>query len=450
MSFVNIFDIYSDNLINEIDQINNFIMLNNIGKQSTLCDFWLLDTNQKTFSLLEKYIYDIAMFQFKNLNIEFDPTKHFIEFWWRNDVSLNNFHIDCDVNERAYSGIYKLPLLSNVVYFNETLYPTILTTTDLEQYKYKDFENNKSLYISLPKKGKIISFNSAYFHGVSNIFNLYSSENRSTLMINLWDCKPKDEDYYNSENKLNNLLKSESLLQISKNDPPAEIRIDRLFFYENFMEDLLYNKKYDILLPFGAKLIELYGNNIKHNKSTFLFYLDENKKEVIDNCINLKSNNLKYIQRMTLHKIYNDDICKWIINETNKVNPSFNKVEFDSIQNIFSFVLISVKNILQKICDKYCLNNIKQQINISELYLVKNTNHLDMFKNINYTNSLLSFIILLNDLNEFKGGDIIFDDEITHILEPGDVFIFDGKTKHIFSQVTSGKQYILFCNLNLN
>jgi hypothetical protein len=452
-----IFNIYSDDLINEIDKIDNFIKSNNLGKKSNHCDFWLLDTTQTTFSLLEKYIYDIAMFQFKNLNIEFDSNKYYIEFWWRNDASLNNFHIDCDENERALTGIYKLPLLSNVVYFNETLYPTILTNVDLDHYKYKDFENNTTLCISLPKKGKLVSFNSSYYHGVSNIFKSYDNNNRSTLMINLWEHRPKNEMFYSSKNILHNTQnsfnfysKTESLLQISKNDSPTKIKMDAIFFYHDFMEDLLYNKKYDILLPCGDKLIELYGNDIKYNNSTFEFYIDKYKKEEINLNLktdNLKSNNLKYKQRMTLYKTYNNDICKWIINEATKSNLYFNKIELEDIQNIFSYVLISVKTIMQKICDKYCLNNIKNQINISELCLIKNT---DMFPKIDYKDSLLSFIILLNNTDEFKGGDITFDDEITHTLELGDVFIFDGKTKHSFSQVTTGQQYVLFCNLNLN
>lgn len=449
------FDIYSDNLINEIEQIHNFIMLNNLGKRANHCDFWLLDTSQSTFSLLEKYIYDIAMFQFQKLNIEFNPDKYYIEFWWRNDVNLNNFHIDCDENERLLSGIYKLPLLSNVVYFNETLYPTVLTNIDLDQYKYKDFENTHTLCVSLPKKGKLVSFNSSYYHGVVNIFRSYNNDNRSTLMINLWDYRPTNEEFYNSKNVLNIYSKSESLLQISKNDPPTKISMDNLFFNDNFMEDLLYNQKYDILLPCGDKLIELYGNDIKHNNSTFEFFLDQNKDKAEDTKINLKSDilnsdNLKYMQRMTLHKIYNDDICKWIINEANKVHGSFSKIEFEGIHNIFSFVLISVKNIIQKICDKYCLKNIEHQINISELGLIKNTKNIDVFSKIDYKGSLLSFIILLNSTNEFKGGDIMFNDKITHILEPGDVFVFDGKPNHTFSQITSGEQYVLFCNLNLN
>ena len=447
LNTLDVFNISSEDLINEIEQLDKFIEANNWGNHNNLCDLWLLDTTQTTFSLLEKYVYDIAMFQFQNLNIEFDPEKYYIEFWWRNDLSLNNFHIDCDENERSLSGIYKLPLLSNIVYFNETLHPTILTNVNLDQYKYKDFENNKTLYFSLPKKGKLISFNSSCYHAITNIFRTPDNNNRSNLMINLWNHKPKNELFYNSKNNLNSYSKTESLLQISKNDPPTKIKMDATFFYDDFMEDLLYNGKYEILLPCGDKLIELYGNDIKYNNSTFEFYVENEKKE---DCLKSdipKLNNSKFMQRMTLHKIYNDDICKWIINEANKRKSSFNKIEFEEIQNIFTFVLISVKNILEKICVKYCLNNIKNKINISELCLIKTT---DIFPKIDYNDSLLSFIILLNNPDEFKGGHITFDDEITHILEPGDVFIFDGKTKHSFSQITSGDQYVLFCNLNLN
>ena len=139
LNTLDVFNISSEDLINEIEQLDKFIEANNWGNHNNLCDLWLLDTTQTTFSLLEKYVYDIAMFQFQNLNIEFDPEKYYIEFWWRNDLSLNNFHIDCDENERSLSGIYKLPLLSNIVYFNETLHPTILTNVNLDQYKYKDF-----------------------------------------------------------------------------------------------------------------------------------------------------------------------------------------------------------------------------------------------------------------------------------------------------------------------
>jgi hypothetical protein len=279
MSSLNTFDVFnisSEDLINEIDQLDKFIEAYNWGNRNKMCDLWLLDTTQTTFSLLEKYVYDIAMFQFKNLNIEFDSDKYYIEFWWRNDLNLNNYHIDCDENERSLSGIYKLPLLSNVIYFNETLHPTILTNVDLDQYKYKDFENNKSLCFSLPKKGKLVSFNSSYYHAITNIFRSYCNDIRSTLMINLWNYKPKNEIFYNSKNILNSYSKSESLLQISKNDPPTKIKMDTTFFYDDFMEDLLYNGKYEILLPCGDKLIELYGNDITYNNSTFEFYVDKN------------------------------------------------------------------------------------------------------------------------------------------------------------------------------
>jgi hypothetical protein len=85
--------------------------------------------------------------------------------------------------------------------------------------------------------------------------------------------------FYNSKNILNNYSKTESLLQISKNDPPTKIKMDATFFYDDFMEDLLYNGKYDILLPFGDKLIELYGNDIKYNNSTFEFYVEKTLKQ---------------------------------------------------------------------------------------------------------------------------------------------------------------------------
>ena len=56
----------------------------------------LLDYKKYKYSLLEKYVYDISMFHFNRLNIEYNSDTHYIEFWCKNTIELNNFHFDCD------------------------------------------------------------------------------------------------------------------------------------------------------------------------------------------------------------------------------------------------------------------------------------------------------------------------------------------------------------------
>ena len=111
-----------------IDYINN----NGDFKTSTN----ILNTNQTVFTLVEKIIYELAMFHFKRLNIEYDPNRYFIEYWWKSYTfstdkvfksnQLHSFHSDKD--EYAYRATKKLihPFLATVTYLNDSLFPTLI------------------------------------------------------------------------------------------------------------------------------------------------------------------------------------------------------------------------------------------------------------------------------------------------------------------------------------
>ena len=151
---------------------------------------YLLNTTKKELNLLEKYVYDIAMFHFKRLNIEYNSDANYIEFWFKNKVTLKSYHFDCDEYERKTNNKYIYPLLSNVIYLNDSIYPTIITNIDLEKYKYKEFNNEKNITIIFPKKNKHISFDGTNRHGVSAIFEENKKDDpRYILAINLWNKK---------------------------------------------------------------------------------------------------------------------------------------------------------------------------------------------------------------------------------------------------------------------
>ena len=54
----------------------------------------ILNKNKDTFSLLEKYVYDLIKFYCKVNNIDFDNL--IIEFWCKSKIKNTNLHVDCD------------------------------------------------------------------------------------------------------------------------------------------------------------------------------------------------------------------------------------------------------------------------------------------------------------------------------------------------------------------
>ena len=115
---------------------------------------FLLNTSKIKLDLIEKVVYEFAMFHFEKLNINFDPNEHFIEFWFKNSIfknkadssmNINTFHYDCDENEKKKNNKQFKPLLSCVNYFNDNEFPLLLTEIDLEEYKFKKFENKNNI-----------------------------------------------------------------------------------------------------------------------------------------------------------------------------------------------------------------------------------------------------------------------------------------------------------------
>jgi hypothetical protein len=193
-----------------------------------------LNTNQNELSLIEKYIYDIAMFHFNRLNITFDPNTHYIEFWIRNDA-ITHFHLDKDEYNYEENDILITPLLSCITYLNDNTekkseqninpfywYPTIITNvTDDDVYNYHNnpnfHKNDCSICYSFPQKMKHICFNGGkYYHTSFNVFNDDNEINdRFILAVNLWNTKCASVRYFN-KNDITDKLKLFNSVQIKK------------------------------------------------------------------------------------------------------------------------------------------------------------------------------------------------------------------------------------------
>ena len=215
-----------------IDYINN----NGDFKTSTN----ILNTNQTVFTLVEKIIYELAMFHFKRLNIEYDPNRYFIEYWWKSYTfstdkvfksnQLHSFHSDKD--EYAYRATKKLihPFLATVTYLNDSLFPTLITSTP---EKLRDDNTqiilDKGLLLSFPKEMKHICFSSENLHGVYDVFKDRQTDHisyRTALMFNLWDnhnpSKPTLSQCDNDNNNGNNNDNNDSNNNVSINTQICE------------------------------------------------------------------------------------------------------------------------------------------------------------------------------------------------------------------------------------
>jgi len=378
---------------NEIKELDNFIYENNYNKNKEYyTNVFLLDTTKEYFTLIEKYVYLIAMYQFQQLNINYDSSIHHIEFWWRNDV-YRDFHIDCDEEYRSDTGNYKTPILSNVFYLCDSSYATILTNVDFEKYKYKDFEKN-SISVSFPKIGKLVSFDSKYFHGVLNMSHIKSTENRSVLMINLWNERPLRINTYIPE-KNGIYKKSNNISTIKSCSSPCVIYHN--IKYDVF-EGLLYSKKYE--------LIHEYGNiiyNMNTPSSTFHFL-----HKSLEPSLNVTSLDKKRIlpililSPITIEHVFTKNTCEWINIEMRDDLT----IDISTYPSLFRFILLHIQNsIFPRIKEAY---SVSKNINITKISIYNERDQ-----------SVVEGNIVIISLNKKS----ILHNEIKYVLNEGDVIV---------------------------
>lgn len=178
---------------------------------------YMLDTSKEKFTLIEKIVYDLAMFHFTRLNIEYDPEIHHIEYWTKRELiksyhyDIHNFHVDKDESLLQTESKYKFPILSTVTYLNDSTHPTVIS--NIKTSGYKTFCPTR-LLLSFPKTLKHICFKGNNYHGVHKVLEQTSDriEVRKTLMFNIWenhkplkvyrlikDCKDIPNNFYYSK-----------------------------------------------------------------------------------------------------------------------------------------------------------------------------------------------------------------------------------------------------------
>jgi hypothetical protein len=431
----------------------------------------LLNTNQDNFNLLEKYVYDISMFHFNRLNIEYNSDMHYIEFWCKTNVQLNNFHFDCDENERNMENNFIYPLLSNIIYLNDSIYPTVITDINLEKYKYKEFQNEKNIMIVFPKKNKHITFDGSKRHGVSSIFeedNINGS--RYIIAINLWDRKPTNVKYYQKQQIEKTYDNNMQLVNITPCKQVENVIFTKDLLNNDFFENLFYKNKNMCSVFSDLLKTRFYENNeyifkIEEKKDEeFKIKKDEKFKidyENIKTIDNISSNN-RFLQRFILNNIYSQDTCEWLINEselyarenggwtTNRHNKyPTTDIPVENIKPIFNYVLKTIHSIMSKIYKSYCIpENIT--INVVDLFIVKYEKDSQNKLETHTDGSFITFSIMLSSSKDYEGGGTEFNDGIQMFLEQGDVLVHSGHVKHSGLEVTKGQRYILVGFTSIN
>jgi hypothetical protein len=331
----------------------------------------LLNVENTTFDVIEKVVYEIAMFHFQRLNINFNPNENFVEFWFKRHIANNNektpyninqFHYDCDEVEKIKKNNHIHPVLSCTAYFNDNDFPLLLSEIKLEEYKFKKFENKNSLKLIFPKKNTHFSFDGSNYHGVVDVFNKLNNSNekfvRYMLAINLWNKRPTNIPYYkaivhlqlqnqnnNNENRVKRTFSkeeqittiTESKFQIKELELDTETNV--LDF--NFYEQMLYTPRKFVVPNEISQLVknemeknEYYGFKITYKgpqKPLSLTEKSTNFTKLIKDVtvINSVENNTntteftsldflynRFIQRFNYNKIFSKNVCEWIIFES--------------------------------------------------------------------------------------------------------------------------------------
>ena len=177
--------------IKQYPPVINSISLDNLVREVKMFDplpgnCWI-GLHDEPENALEKYILDSYDMYFKDMF----PNVTGFEWWFHYIKKCDRmiaFHSDHDeMVRRENEGEMKYPLLSTVTYLNNHNSPTIVwdTSTGKTQKEYRNIPPTEVVF-SIPEEGRMLTFNPRYIHGV-----LPQSEDRITLMYNIWDYRPK-------------------------------------------------------------------------------------------------------------------------------------------------------------------------------------------------------------------------------------------------------------------
>jgi len=390
----------------------------------------LIENNRQLFTETSTYIFNKSESKYNGMeNIVSN-----ILTLYPNNTDTDNITVDFGItsmNHNKFQPVYNkiayleekkyiYSLFSVILFLEDDDEPVIFTNITNNVYKYKKFETQDQLHLIYPRKGNFITFcGNQYFQSLSS---------KPAFIINIWE---KNDKYYNdlSTIKMNTVL--ENIIVLS--DEIKEIIVTDKELNESFYEELLYSNNLQLLFlnlqPFIPRDYHIF--TFMKNKSTIA--ICNNIRQDIDNIID-SSNNIhvyhnRFLQRFSYSKIFNADICNWIVMEIENYTKSksedvwiesiyYKYIDIENISSIFKFILLSLQEtILEKIKSVYNLNN-NIEYDIASIRIIKNKTYSKLIKN----DGFFSIFIMLSN-NSYEIG-ICFEDGLQYILKQGDLLLF--------------------------
>jgi len=434
------------------DKINiDDLLLNNILLETKSLEniSFILNTKKKQFNLLEKFIYEIASFHLNKLNI-LDNSSVSIEFCFKTQFN-NNLVLESYENE--------IPILKTLTFLNESENFSIISNINNENYKFKNFDNEKNICLCFHKKLHHLSFDGGNFFHTDLVKNINSSSeyNNLILSINIWNNNLINKKIFDSELIHDNFY-DDNILSINEKNNIKIIKLENKQKYDNFFEKIFYLKYYDLYNDLYNEINQEYylNDNFIFNFSNFNNNINKIENISIKQPINTSSK--KFIQRFNYKNFYNTFSCNWLINEINnyiKNNEEFinnkNKINIEGINNILNFVLFSFQQIIKFLCISYSIDENNNEFEISDIFIIKNNPNInndnldDISNNYVQDKSSLSIKILLN--NNFTGGNLNFDDDLIYYLEKGELLIHNGNDMYNFKSIETNETQYVLCGL---
>lgn len=376
---INIDDAYSDVLL----------------KYSRVIDIQCrLDTTKKEYSIVEKFVYDVAKFHLNRLNKELDDNT-FITFWINKKCNKcgPDFHIDKDDYEvRMYNTNFNLPFLTLITYLNDSNSPTMFTNIDGTMKDNKNYDENPKICFSFPRKMKHTCFNGKYVHtGIdltAQCGNESNLDERNLILVALWNKPPLHVPYYDDSifsyfNFMTNNVaitnekydKNKELMKIiEKNDSEVVIINDDILnynFFENIIEYYSFSKLNQLIKMFHSYIF----NTIGCKSDTFIIdsFSNLSKYENVINCVDIKNNivNITVNEQKCYPYMITDsvnsicpsllkcDLKTWVISSSNDFCE-----ENDHIECLINECMLAKNN-----SPAYLLNHSKHRFNLIEKYV---------------------------------------------------------------------------------
>jgi hypothetical protein len=347
------------------------------------------------------------------------------------------------------------PLFSVLSFFNSAKCPLFFTSINRDEYKYKEFPVDNLFDIAIPKENSQILYDSSKYNGWLNVDTSDSGIEPLFLNINIWNKKPLYD------------------IEIYKSNSTDFIKDDFVFYENNIVmnkniinnkifEALLYKNSYQQISELNTIISEcdnnmniiaiqsLMNKHIEFNDliqkygdlahELFPFRNEDEVEFVIDN---------RFARNKYLQKFLSEDICYWIIHESEKCDKWISGqyklheqiLPIDNIPSVLSFILFISNYLLTSVKNEYNISN-NISMNIKDIFVEKfekNSNSQYKYKD----NSFLTLTVQLNSIRDFVDGMIHFKNEPSILINQGDLFIHNGKKYRTNGGIENGFKYNL-------